>query len=83
MVIHRWGVGTDTGLGGTSGKGIAIATYSGGTAHTLAVSGSVVGLVLWSSVGGVTCSSSSMGQSGGSSRVGDGKPSSKKTKSLA
>jgi len=69
MVICGWGVGAGAGLCVTSGKAMGIATYGGGAMGTLAASGSVAGLVLWSSVGGVTCSSLSMGRSGGLLRV--------------
>ena len=78
MVIRGWGVGAGAGSCVTSGKATGVATYGGGAAGTLAASGGVVGLVLWSNVGGITCSSSSTGRSSGSLRVGDGKPSSKK-----
>ena len=58
----------------TSSKAMGVAVDSGDSMGALAVSGSIVGLVLWSSLGCVTDSSSSEGQGSRSLRVGNGKP---------
>ena len=71
------GVGADTGWRVTPGKG----ADSGDSVGALAASGGVVGLILWSNTGRVTDSSSLTDWGGRSLRVGDGKPSSKKTTS--
>ena len=82
MVMRGGGVGADTGWRVTSGKAVGVAVDGGDSAGALALSGGVVGLIVWSGAGCVTDSSSSTGRSGRSVRVGDGKPTSKKTMSL-
>jgi len=76
------GVGADTGWSVTSGKAVSVAADGGDSGGALAASGGVVCLILWSGTGCVTDSCSSTGWGGRSTRVGDGKPSSKETISL-
>ena len=63
----------------TSGKAVDVVADSGDSVDALAAPGGVVGLILWSGAGCATDSFSSTGRGGRSLRVGDGKPSSKKT----
>ena len=63
----------------TSGKAVGVTADGGDSIDALVASDGVVGLILWSSTGYVTDSSSSKGRGGSLLRVGDDKPSSKKT----
>ena len=80
--MRGWGIAADTGWCVTSGKAVGVAADYEDSAGALAAFGGVVGLILWSSTGCDTDSSSSTGQGSRSSRVGDGKPSSKQNNSL-